>query len=482
LSYKKEILVKKRRLAELIKEGRLSDKKPALDQETLIAILDNVYKGIACVDIEGRITFLSRSNEKFYNLEPGEAIGKHITEVIKNSRLHIVAKTGKPEIGHVIKVKDGQYRVVERFPIKRDGKVIGAIGKIMFHDIERIKVLGEHIKQLENEVFNFRQQIQNLFRAKYAFDDILGKSRSIERIKEIARKSAKTCSTILIQGESGTGKELLAHAIHNASPRRHFPFVRVNCASIPPELFESEFFGYEQGAFTGASRKGKQGLFQLAHLGTIFLDEVSELPLHMQAKLLRVLQEKEVVRVGSEKAVQVDFRLITSTNKNLGKLVASGRFREDLFYRLNVITLRMPPLRERMEDLEMLVTHFISELNANLGSKVAEISEDAWRLLRRTDWKGNVRELRNILERALTMCQESTLRANHIQSYLLSDADGPGFCSGPDHVGLKEAVRNAEKEVIRGALESTGGNKRQASRVLGISRSGLYQKISEYNI
>jgi transcriptional regulator with PAS, ATPase and Fis domain len=450
-----------------------------LDTETLIAILDNVYKGVVCVDTDGRITFLSRSNEKFYNLKPGEAIGKHVTEVIEKSRLHVVAKTGKPEVGVIMKVKDGEYRVVERIPIKKGGKVIGAIGKIMFDDIEKAKVLIERINRLQNEVSTFREQIRDLFQAKYTFSDIIGQSTPMERVKNVARKAAHTTSTVLIQGESGTGKELFAHAIHNASPRRKFPFVRVNCASIPPELFESEFFGYEEGAFTGARRRGKKGQFQLAHQGTIFLDEVSELPIYVQAKLLRVLQEKEVMKIGSDKPIQVDFRLIASTNKNLEQMVNLSRFREDLFYRLNVLTLTLPPLRNRGTDLEILVTHFVRELNAKLGTRVRGFSDEAWEILHAYEWKGNVRELRNVVERVLTVCQDDTVEASHLHSYFL-----------PNHFTEKESVETplllkgaliaAERKAITRALDTAKGNKNQASRLLGISRSSLYQKMKEY--
>lgn len=449
-----------------------------LSVDTLVAILDNVYKGVVCIDTEGRITFLSRSNEKFYNLKPGEAIGKHVTEVIKNSRLHYVAKTGVPEIGLPIKLKDGQYRIAERLPIKKDGKIIGAIGKIMFHDIEKAKVLSERIDQLEHKISDFREQIRDLFEAKYTFDDIVGRSDVLQKTKKMALQTARTSSTVLIQGESGTGKELFAHAIHNASPRRNFHFIRVNCASIPPELFESELFGYAQGAFTGARRKGKKGQFQLADRGTIFLDEIAELPIYMQAKLLRVLQEKEVVSVGGDKPVSVDFRLIVSTNKSLKDMVFSGQFREDLFYRLNVVHLKIPPLRERKEDLPFLVNHMIKELNPRLGTSVVKISQDAWQVLDSYEWKGNVRELRNVLECALTTCRGDTLQAKHLRLSPIQEAVGNQGLKSVS--SLKESVMAAEKRAIISALELAGGNKNRASRMLGISRAGLYNKMKTY--
>jgi transcriptional regulator with PAS, ATPase and Fis domain len=462
-------------------EDTSQSKVSPIGTETLFAILDNVYKGVVCIDTEGRITFLSRSNEKFYNLKPGEAIGKHVTEVIENSRLHIVAKTGKPQVGVIMQVKDGEYRVVERIPIKKEGKVIGAIGKIMFDDIEKAKVLSERIGSLEKELNTFREEIRNLFQAKYAFSDIIGVSASLQRIKNTAQQAARANSTILLQGESGTGKELFAHAIHRASTRRRFPFVRVNCASIPHELFESELFGYVKGAFTGALQSGKKGQFQMADHGTIFLDEISEMPIYMQAKLLRVLQEKEVMKIGDDKPIPVDFRLIASTNKNLRQMVAEGRFREDLFYRLNVVHLILPPLRGRREDLEILVSHFIQELNMRLGTNVTGISDEAWHILEDYEWPGNVRELRNVFERSLNICHDGELDAQHLLTYFSPEREGGEKDQGKA-LPLREAVSSAEKKAIQRALSWAKGNKNRASHLLGISRSGLYQKMKEYNI
>lgn len=454
----------------------------SLDLQTLTAILDNVYKGTIVVDVDGKIVFLSRSNEIYYNLKPGEAIGKHVTEILKKSRLHIVAKTGIPEIGHIVEVKEGEYRVVERIPIKKDGKSIGAIGKIMFGGFEKAKVLSDRIRALEAEISNFREQFQDLFRARYTFDDILGESAAIREVKELALKSAQTSSTVLILGESGTGKELFAHAIHDASSRRDFPFVRVNCASIPPELFEAEFFGYEKGAFTGAHPQGRKGQFQLAHRGTIFLDEISEMPFTMQAKLLRVVQEKEVMKVGSEKILRLDFHLIASSNRNLEQMVATGRFRNDLYYRLNVITLHLPRLRDRLQDMEILVRHFIQELNATIETGVSGLSEDAWQSLRSHPFEGNVRELRNILERAMTVfCRSRILNASHLFAHFhLKSDESEGTKQGG--LSLSEHVKSVEKETIQLALQATKGNKRQACRILGISRSSLYEKLNFYGL
>ncbi len=454
-----------------------------LDLDTFVAILDNVYKGVVCVDSEGYITFLSRSNERFYNLKPGEALGKHVTEIIKNSSLHIVAKTGKPEIGQVMEVKDGIFRIVERIPIKKEGKLVGAIGKIMFSFslADSDKILAEHIHRLENQISEYQNQIKHIFSAKYTFSDIVAKSDSMRNLKDLAERIAKTPSTVLVEGESGTGKEIFAQAIHNASPRRSFPFVRVNCASIPPELFESEFFGYVEGAFTGALRKGKKGQFQIANKGTIFLDEISEIPIYMQAKLLRVLQEKEIAKVGSDEPLKVDFRLIASSNKSLKKMVNEGSFREDLYYRLNVIHLKLPPLRERKEDLDVLVPNIIEDLNMRLHSAVMGLSESAWELLRIHDWQGNVRELRNVLERGVAICSNHLLETWHFRSYF-SEENLNEESSSDKSFQIKDVLMHAEKKAIQRALQMAQGNIIKAAQALGVSRSGLYQKMKSYNI
>ena len=452
-----------------------------LKLDTFIAILDNVYKGVVCVDKNGLITFLSRSNERFYNLKRGEAIGKHVTEVIKNSKLHRVAKTGKPEIGYIMEVKDGLFRIVERIPIKKNGELIGAIGKIMFSDVDKGKVLSEQIQRLERQVYEYQEQIKDIFCAKYTLKDIIGKSAAIKKMRKTVEQIARPSSTVLIEGESGTGKELIAQAIHNASPRSNFPFVRINCASVPPELFESEFFGYEEGAFTGSSRKGKKGKFEVAHRGSIFLDEISEMPLYMQAKLLRVLQEKEIVRIGGQKPILVDFRLITSTNQDLRRLVAKGRFREDLLYRLYVINLKLPPLRERKEDLEVLIPYFIKKLNLKLGTLITELSDEAWQTLMNRDWKGNVRELMNVLERAMAISEGHTLGPENLEN-LSSSGLNEREESRTESLLLRENAMLAEKKAIQRALKIAKGNKNKASRLLGISRSGLYQKMEIHQI
>lgn len=456
-----------------------------LDVETLVAILDTVYKGVVCCDTEGKITFFSKSNERFYHLERGEALGKHITDVVKTGTLHKVAKTGKPEIGLLDEESHGKRvrHIIERLPIKRDGKVVGAIAKVMFSDVKKAQELANHFKHLEKEVFLVRRQLHDLFLSQYGFDDIVGQSPGLLASKRLAEQVAGTSSTVLIQGESGTGKELFAHAIHQASPRAKNPFVRVNCASIPHDLFESEFFGYEEGAFTGARKKGRKGKFQLADKGTIFLDEIGELPIYLQAKLLRVLQEKEVQKIGSDKPISIDFRLIASTNRDLAAMVKKGEFREDLYYRLNVMSITVPPLRERRDDITLLCKAFIADLSAKLECSVTGIESAALAVLSNAPWPGNIRELRNVIERAVALTQSGPIGQEHIRGDLLEGAGSEISGEEVAEAGtLREAVKLAEKAAIIKALKATDNNKKQAANLLGIHRSALYKKLHEHGM
>lgn len=297
----------------------------------------------------------------------------------------------------------------------------------------------------------------------------------MEKLKKSAAKAAKGRSTVLIRGESGTGKELFAHAIHNSSARSEGKFVVVNCAAIPEDLLESEFFGYEEGAFTGAKQRGKIGKFDLANGGTLFLDEIGDMSLSLQAKLLRVLQEREFYRVGGNVRVKVDVRIIAATNRNLEEMVRQGEFREDLYYRLNVISLNIPPLRDRVQDVEYLITELMKELNSMLGTSITGISSQAKTALLRYEWPGNVRELRNVLERAMTFAEHGKIQSEDLPDYLLSQLSSPLI----EQISLAE---DAELGAIRKALSQTNGNKAKAAKLLGISRSGLYEKIKKYQL
>jgi len=450
------------------------------DGDLIKLTLDNPYEGLVIVNTKGIITYFSKSNEKIFNKKREEAVGKHVTEVIPNTRLHIVAKTGKAEIGEVMLVGN-EEKIVGRFPLKKNGKIIGAVGKVIFYAPDKFIRMAAKVAQLQEEIELYQRNINACLRSRYTFDDIIGRSERIRSVKESAKRCANSSSTVLITGETGTGKELLAHAIHDAGIRRHGPFVKLNCAAIPAELIESELFGYEEGAFTGARRKGKLGKFELAKNGTIFLDEIAEMPLQLQPKLLRVLQDKEIEKIGANHPVKINFRLIAATNKDLAEEVRKGSFREDLFYRLNVITLNMPPLREMRDDIPLLVEKILTKMAFKLKVKKRRITEEAEKVLMDYDWPGNIRELENVIEAAVNMSEGDVISIEHLPPRLVvSNIVTPKKLHTPKI--YEEAMREAKREIIKAALRYTNNNKAKAAKFLGIRRSKLYYNMKKIGL
>ena len=305
-------------------------------------IFENAYEGIVAIDSDGYITQFNKSYGRFLGVDPLEVIGKHVTDVIENTRLHIVAETGEREEGYIQEI-NGKKIVASRIPIFKDGKIISVVGRILFEEISELESLAKRISKLKDRYNYYKDEINKMEAAKYSFDSIITRNDEMKHLKKIALQAARSSVTVIISGESGTGKELFAHGIHKASKRKYGAFVRVNCSAIPKNLLESELFGYEKGAFTGADEKGKPGKFEMANGGTIFLDEIGVMPMSMQAKILRVLQEKEVQRLGSNKVIDLDIRIIAATNENLLSLVDKNKFRKDLYYRLHVVSLELPP-------------------------------------------------------------------------------------------------------------------------------------------
>ena len=295
-----------------------------------------------------------------------------------------------------------------RMPIIKDGEVVGAVGKLMFRDVKDLKVLARKFNSLQSELEYYKEELRKVQGGKYTFDSIIGSSEKMEWLKAIGIKAAKGSSTVLILGESGTGKELFAHAVHTQSPRRYNPFIKVNCAAVPENLLESELFGYDDGAFTGARKGGKPGKFELANTGTIFLDEIGDMTMSMQAKLLRVLQEREIERVGATKTLKVDVRVVAATNRDLEQMIEQGEFRQDLYYRLNIISLNIPPLRERREDILPLCSNLLKKIHNRTPHDVEGVSPEALDYLLGYEWPGNVRELENVLERAINLMDGET--------------------------------------------------------------------------
>jgi PAS domain S-box-containing protein len=441
-------------------------------------IFESIHNGAIVTDADGIITHFNTPYGRFLGLDPEAQVGRHCTESVENSRMHIVAQTGNAEINqsHLIK---GQKMVVQRIPIKKNGKVIAVFGQVMFKDVKDVGKLARELSLLESKVKLYEEELLSLRSTRYTFDSIIGNSEAIKNLKQEALQAAGNNFPVLITGESGTGKELFAQAIHHASARRLYPFVRINCAAIPRDLLESELFGYEKGAFTGAKMEGKPGKFELAHQGTIFLDEIGDLPIEMQPKLLRAIEDKEFERVGGNRVVRSDFRVIAATNQGLETMLATGRFRKDLFYRLNVVSLHIPPLRERPADIAAITQHFLAQTAGDAGLAGIEIDREAERALRYCDWPGNVRELVNALERSVSTLEGASIRVADLPFYIQR---GQKNAARREQTSLRELQSRNEREAIWLALKEADFQKARAARILGIHRTLLYKKMKKYNL
>ena len=443
-------------------------------------IFDPIPVPIILVDKDTRVKMINKIFADFLGYSQKDILGKKVREVDKYSRFPDVFKSKKAEIAWKHRFENGHTAIVHRIPVlDEDGNVIYGFGLILFQDVNEFKDIIEKNKLLETELSHVKKQLQEIHGAKYSWDNIIGSSEKMLQANYMARKASQTTSNVLLLGESGTGKELFAHAIHNGSKRNFHKFVKVNCAAIPAELLESELFGYEEGAFTGAKRGGKIGKFELANGGSIFLDEIGDLPLKMQAKLLRVLQEREIERIGSNKTIPIDVRVIAATNQDLTKLVDEGKFREDLYYRLYVMTIEIPPLRERENDIEDLIRLFINKISGQIGKYVSKISDKAIELIKNHDWPGNVRELENVLERAINLTDGDTILPVHLPAYI---SQNKNKAVKQPLTSLKSIIEETEKEAIINCLKTTKGNKLKTAKRLNISRSSLYEKIERYGI
>ncbi|WP_060787748.1 sigma-54 interaction domain-containing protein [Geobacillus zalihae] len=444
----------------------------------LEAIIHSSEEAISVVDENGNGILINPAYTRLTGLTEEDVIGKPATaDIAEGESMHMqVLKTRRPVRGARMKVGPKNRDVIVNVaPIIVDGVLKGSVGVI--HDVSEIQ-------RLTTELNRARQIIRTL-EAKYSFADIVGESEEMKVAIEQAKLAAKTPATILLRGESGTGKELFAHAIHNASDRKYNKFIRVNCAAIPETLLESELFGYEEGAFSGARRGGKRGLFEEANNGSIFLDEIGELSASTQAKLLRVLQEREIVRVGGTKPIPINVRVIAATNVNLEKAIAEGAFREDLYYRLNRMPIYIPPLRARKEDIPALCRHLIQKLNQDYGRNVEGVTDEAMAKLLAYDWPGNVRELENVLGRAMIFMKfhEVMIDATHLPP-LASPSSVPAHRVETEEEirPLEEMVSRYEASLIEQALRRHRGNKTAAARALGISVRNLYYKLEKYGL
>jgi transcriptional regulator with PAS, ATPase and Fis domain len=451
-----------------------------IPKELLLALLDNPYESLILVDSDGIVRFMSHSNEGVYPVEVKSAVGKHIREVSPDSRLTRTLETGKAEIGRSMILKS-KNRIIARIPLFHEGRMVGAAGKLMFMSPTKLKELYDRIETLETKIDYFKDELNQVYGGRYSFDSIVGNSELIREAKDLALQAASTDAAVIITGESGTGKELFAHSIHQASRRYKHNFVRVNCAAIPGELIEAELFGYEPGSFTGARRQGKAGKFELAHNGTIFLDEIGDMPMALQVKLMRILQEKEVERLGSGKPKPINFRVISATNRDIKKLIEKKDFRLDLFYRLNVIHIHLPALREIREDIQPIFQNLLRKLSPGGQPRIESVSDEALNAMQNYHWPGNTRELRNVAERATILCKHSRVELKDLP---FNSGSSPKLDWNPKEAvtPLKTLMAETERRAILRVLKQTGNNRAEAAKILGIHRTGLYQKMSKYGI
>ena len=450
--------------------------------EFLKTILDYAVCALQVVDREGRIVYINESFKEVHDVAWDDVVGRPVTEIIDNTRMHIVARTGIPEYDHIQNIKGIPY-VVSRIPIVENGECIGAVGLIRFRYLDEVKNLTEDIKRLQRQIHNMHKGDILSDNTEYSFNDIVSISGPMRHAKILAMQAAETDATVLLRGESGVGKEVFAHSIHNFSRRRAGPFVRVNCSAIHENLIESELFGYEEGAFTGARKGGHRGKFEQADCGTIFLDEIGDMPLAAQVKLLRVIQEREVDRLGSEKRCPVDVRIIAATNSKLEDMVRDGGFREDLYYRLNVIPITIPALRQIPEDIPWVAKNLWEKLCRRHGIFHKRLAPSAFMAMQRQPWKGNVRELQNVLERTMIMSRSNTIEEADVRRVLLQGGTCDDLIDLDDEekgMTLEILVERTEKRAIRYALAVAEGNRSAAAKLLGISRPLFYKKLSRH--
>jgi transcriptional regulator with PAS, ATPase and Fis domain len=455
-----------------------------LAARSMFQLFSNVAQGMMLVDRTGRVVWINEAYKKFLpalGFERAEDfVGRPVEEVVPNTLMRQVIDSGKPILVDLLSNKAGTF-VVSRIPLRDEsGEVIGALGMVLFdHPETTLQPLIAKFATLQRDLDDARRALAQQRRAKYTLASFIGSSPAVLEVKRQARRAAQSGATVLLLGETGTGKELLAHAIHAGSVRAERPFISVNLAAVPETLLESEFFGVAPGAYTGADRKGRDGKFRLADGGTLFLDEIGDMPLGLQAKLLRALQEQELEPLGSNKVLKVDVRVIAATSRDLRRLVAEGRFREDLFYRLNVLPIRLPALRERLGDLEALAETLLESIAMRTGMPQRELEPSALTALASHQWPGNVRELRNVLEQAAMLTDNLRLGELDFTAILPAPAaaaprEEPARSLRP----LPQLIAEIERNSIESALAATGGNKASAAKLLGISRATLYERLS----
>lgn len=444
--------------------------------EGLTTILNTIHESVCVVDRDGIVIMWSKGSEKLLNIKQEKIVGKPLADFFPNALLLRVLQEREELKNYYHSPREGCYVVVSAMPLYMNGEFVGAVSTDK--DATETTNLIFELEETRDKLLHLQNEV-SVIEDRYSFDQVVGRSKVIQEKIMRAKHVAKTKASVLITGESGTGKEIFARAIHKESGRKG-PFVAVNCSAIPESLFESEMFGYVGGAFTGALKKGKLGKFELANEGTLFFDEIGDMPLYMQAKILRALQERHIVRIGGEKPIPVDVRVISATHHNLDKMVSEGKFREDLYYRLNVVKLDLPPLRARKDDIPILVSNFIQEFCRENNVQIPLLTPEILAAVMQHDWKGNIRELKNTVEHLVIFSKRGRIELSSAPEFLLHR---PARVSdGDSDYDLEKSVAQAEIDIIEKVMKIAGGNKSKAAKLLGLPRSTLYYKLNAYNI
>jgi len=449
------------------------------DPKLLFKILDNMQEVVIVLDIDTTVVYANKVYSKILGVPVNKIVGRRLDEIEPNSLAVQTLRTGVPTHGirdYLLSV--GIDTVGSSVPIIEDGKILGCI--CIFSNTTELVKLDRELNRTKELANYLQEQLNERDNLPQSFKEYIGENSHLKQTLNLAVKVARTDSTVLIRGESGVGKGVLAAAIHNSSLRKERHLIKVNCAAIPETLLESELFGYEEGAFSGAKKGGKMGKFELAQYGTIFLDEIGDMTLSMQAKLLRVLQEREIERVGGNKTLKLDIRVIAATNCNLESMVEKGTFRRDLYYRLNIVPIHLPPLRERKDDIPLLAQKFLAQYSEKVGQKLT-LSWQVTKVLQDYKWPGNIRELQNVLEHASIVRSGTQIEVSHLPEYLRPVENEPQPAPTKPH-DLKEMVANVEREMILSALAENNNNRSNAIKALGISRRAFYEKLQRYKI
>lgn len=451
---------------------------PQWDRELLFQILDNIHDVVLVIDSDTTIVYANEAYAKILGVPVAKVLGRRLDKIEPKAAAIEILRTGKPTSGADYLGSLGIDVVGSSFPLYNGGNIIGCVST--FKNITEVVELNRELQQTKGVADYLKEQLEQWEQLPLSFKEYVGQNRNVKETLVLAAKVARTDSTVLIRGESGVGKEVLARAVHNSSRRKDKPLIKVNCAAIPEDLIESELFGYEDGAFTGAKKGGKLGKFELAHSGTIFLDEIGDMSYTMQAKLLRVLQEKEFERVGGTKPIKVNIRVIAATNRDLESMIKEGTFRRDLYYRLNIVPLNLTPLRERKDDILALAKTFLSQFAREVGHELT-LSPQVVGFFQEYDWPGNIRELQNVIEHASIVCNGTIIEMYHLPAHIIP-ATYSCVNNKKDPSSVKEIMASVERELILSALVTHNNNRTQAMKALGFSRRVFYDKLSRYGI